>query len=208
MKHTISSENFLPLPGLFGVVVCGGRSSRMGQDKCLLEYHGKPQCVHLYDMLELFCGKVFISCNSMQVNTIPNGYPILADLPIYNDIGPMAALLTAFKEFPEKDMLIIGCDYPFLSSRDIQTFIQPLEEQALAKAFYNEEAGLFEPLLAYYSHQCAPALLQMYTNEPISLQHFLDQHNAKKFFPANVKSIKSVDTEGDYLKAKILINNG
>lgn len=208
MNHPLSSENFSGLPGLYGIVVCGGRSSRMGTDKSLLQYHGRPQYLHLYHMLEPFCEKVFISCNSTQVDTILNGYPILADLPIYKNIGPMAALLTAFQQFPGKDMLIIGCDYPFLCPEDIDAFLQSLEKTAFATAFYNEAAGIYEPLLACYSHRCAAALLKMYENKTRSLQHLLFENKANKFFPANLRCIKSVDTEDEYRKAKVLVNNG
>jgi nucleoside-triphosphatase THEP1 len=49
-----------------GLVLCGGQSVRMGSDKAFLEYHGKPQCYHLYDELQTIYNNVFISCNESQ----------------------------------------------------------------------------------------------------------------------------------------------
>ena len=89
-------KNTFPGKGIYGLVICGGKSSRMGMDKSMLNYHGKPQCYHMYEMLSLVCEKVFISCNEEQANKIIDGYQALIDLPCYSNTGPIAGLLTAF----------------------------------------------------------------------------------------------------------------
>ena len=46
--------------------MCGGKSSRMGTDKSRIIYHEKEQQYHVYEMLQLICEDVFISCNKEQ----------------------------------------------------------------------------------------------------------------------------------------------
>src|SRR5690242_8452653 len=106
----------------YGIVLCGGQSSRMGKDKSLISYYNKPQRYHVYDMLQPFCEKVIISCNEKQSGGIEKEYDILADHDSYSGIGPMAALLTAFTNFPEKNILLVGCDYPFLTAASLRSF--------------------------------------------------------------------------------------
>ena len=185
--------------GSYGLVVCGGNSSRMGTDKSMLIYHEKPQRYHVYEMLRTFCEKVFISCNEEQA-TIEDGYNILTDHPAYKNIGPMAALLTAFTQF-KKDILLIGCDYPFLTTTDLEHFLPYCKEENFAVSFYNEQEDLYEPLLAWYRYNSFDKLTKMHAAKQYSLQHFLRNNLAIKFYPLNKNSIQSVDNNEAFIKA-------
>lgn len=189
------------LPNTYGLVVCGGNSSRMGTDKSMLRYYEKEQRYHVYEMLQPFCERVFISCNEEQVKTIEEGYVVLTDLPKYKNTGPMAALLTAFTMFPEKNILLVGCDYPFLTTADLQYFSTYCKPENTAVSFYNEKEELYEPLLAWYPYQLDGKLKKMADKKQYSLQHFLIDNQAEKFYPGNKKSITSVDTNEAFVKA-------
>ena len=125
----------------YGLVVCGGNSNRMGTDKSMLQYYKKPQRYHVYDMLLPLCEKVFISCNAQQANSIAEGYDFIKDAPAYNDIGPMAALLSAFTLHPHKNLLLIGCDYPFLKTAELERFSLLCKE--VPASFYNNKAVIY-----------------------------------------------------------------
>lgn len=186
------------IPGTIGLVVCGGQSSRMGTDKSLLLYHDKPQRYHLYDMLQPFCENVFISCNKEQALNMEPGYDLLPDHPSYSNIGPMAALLSAFKEFPGKNILFIGCDYPFLNAVDLRLFAGYCHTDT-AISFYNGQENIYEPLLAWYPCSSAEVLKNMEKSGEYSLQHFLKASGAVKFAPANKRSMTSIDTHEDFI---------
>ena len=187
---------------LYGLVVCGGKSSRMGTDKSLINYHGKPQRYYVYEMLEWVCDKVFISCNRAQATSIIAPYQMLADQPELENVGPMAALLTAFSTYPDKDFLVLGCDYPLVTMKDLKEFEKGLDREQMASAFYNEENNMYEPLLAYYSERSGNEIQRMYRDNQYSLQHFLKENNAKKYNPVRPKNVISVDTPEDFEMAK------
>jgi molybdopterin-guanine dinucleotide biosynthesis protein A len=199
----ITKVNFFP--HTYGLVVCGGNSSRMGRDKSLLRYHDKPQRYHVYDMLLPFCEKVFISCNAEQANAMARGYPFIQDLPQYNNTGPMAALLTAAEQFPKTNFLFIGCDYPFLTNEDLVHFFSFYKEEK-PLSFYNADENMYEPLLAYYPHSSFSELKKRYEAKQYSLQHFLQESKADKFYPVNKKTMSSIDTEEAFIKAFNSIN--
>jgi molybdopterin-guanine dinucleotide biosynthesis protein A len=187
---------------LYGLVICGGQSTRMGTDKSLIEYHGKPQRYYAYEMLEWVCDKVFISCNNAQKESVREPYKMLPDLPQYEKIGPMAGLLTAFNYYPDHDFLVVGCDYPYITTKDLKEFVKSVNHEEIASAFYNQEHGKYEPLLAWYSQKSKNEILRMYDKSEFSLQHFLTENRAGKYQPARPKNLVSVDTPEDYQIAK------
>lgn len=190
---------------LYGLVVCGGQSSRMGTDKSLLVYYDKPQRYYVCEMLRLLCEEVILSCNREQVTDLSTEYRIVTDLSEYRHIGPMAALLTAFSTFPGKDFLVIGCDYPLITMNVMRCFLENMKLENRAFAFYNHD-NKYEPLLAWYSRDCAPLLKAFFDRNEFSLQHFLRSVEAQKYYPEDHNVMTSVDTPEEYQNMKLVLN--
>ncbi len=191
MKETdqIKSTRF---QNTYGLVICGGQSTRMGTDKSMLQYFNKPQRYHVYDMLLPFCEKVFISCNAEQTKNIKAGYNFIQDDETTGNIGPIGALLTAFTQYPNINILLIGCDYPFLKADELQLFSHQCKKKPTA--FYNKEDDVYEPMLAWYPYTFFDKLKTMFQENQFSLQHFLKNNNAIKYLPVDIKSLESIDT--------------
>ena len=122
---------------LIGIIACGGNSDRMGTDKSLLVYYDKPQRYYLCDILRESCNSVYISCNKEQVKQMLSGYQYIIDEPAFNNAGPLTACLSAFKQFPGRDILLIACDYPYLTGDEIRRFIDFFAGKNKPAAFYN-----------------------------------------------------------------------
>lgn len=179
-----------------GLVLCGGKSSRMSADKSQLKYFEKAQSHHVYSILQSICEKTFISCNANQVKNIEKEFNYILDENSYSNIGPMAGLLSAFAMFPHNDLLVIGCDYPFLDANELQQFVKICKSSPAS--FYNESANVFEPMLAWYPSSSYPILKDMYNASQFSLQKFLTDIKAYKYYPKNKHAIISVDTPEDF----------
>jgi molybdopterin-guanine dinucleotide biosynthesis protein A len=192
---------------LTGLVVCGGQSSRMGTDKSMLNYHGQEQRYHLYQMLAPFCKTIFISCNLTQARSIKEDFAFITDDEKYIAIGPMAAVLTASDLHPNHSFLVIGCDYPFLQQADIAALVGNRLEERKAIAFYNQPAGIYEPLLCIYESNIILKLRHHYQQQQYSLQQVLKEANATKVFPKDINSIRSIDTREDHELALLQIKN-
>ena len=178
---------------VYGIVMCGGKSSRMGTDKSRIIYHKKEQRYHVYEMLQSICEDVFISCNKEQQHFIDKEYNVIADENSYNAIGPLGGILSSFKKLPKGNLFVVGCDYPYLTSKVLEDFISSVKATTIVAAFYNNKEELYEPLLAYYSHHCLPSLLKMFAENNYSLQHFLKKTGADKYITENNSIIKSID---------------
>lgn len=178
---------------LIGLVVCGGQSTRMGTDKCFLTYHNKPQTYHLYELLQLHCKRVFISCNKTQSEKFKPEVELIIDDTTFESTGPMAALLSAFKKYSDQSFLIVGCDYPFITQKDLQELINARNKNAVAVCYINEQ-HMAEPLIAIYEKEIHPVLLNNFYNKQFSLRHVLDEVNAKKLIPYSYSVLQSIDT--------------
>jgi len=186
---------------LYGLVICGGESTRMGTDKSLLVYYQKPQHEHVADLLAPLCERVILCCNADQHKTFRTAYPKLTDLPQFAGAGPMSGLLTAFETFPGNDFLVAGCDYPYLTTDELANFLHNTDKDLPAAAFYNPN-GFYEPLLAWYSQSAEHALSNAFENGSRSLQRFLQTEQAGKYRPLFEKTMLSVDTMEDYRAVK------
>ena len=186
----------------YGLVVCGGKSSRMGSDKSMIVYHHKPQAYYMYDMLLPLCRKVFLSCNMRQTHQYADRYNLLPDLPVYENIGPAAALLTAFNHYPDVNFLAAGCDFPFITNEELKNLLATGERKNTATALYNTIENIYEPLLAWYPAECLRGLGNLVEMEQYSIQQFLRATNAIKINPAHQKLIISVDTPEAFTAVK------
>ena len=190
----------------YSLVLCGGQSTRMGTDKSLLQYYDKPQRYYIFHLLQPLCEKVFIACNKQQLKTIDAGYNFIQDDENFGDIGPMNGLLTAFTKYPQKNILLIGCDYPFLTTTELKQFSNNCKEVPVA--FYNKLDEVYEPMLAWYPCRFFEVLQNMYAAKQFSLQQLLIQSNAIKYLPINTNSIKSIDTHEAFTQTVNRLNTG
>jgi molybdopterin-guanine dinucleotide biosynthesis protein A len=186
---------------LFGLVICGGQSSRMETDKSLLEYYKMPQRYYLYNMLEPLCNEVFLSCNPNQTSEISEFYNFVVDKSDYDNIGPMAALLSAYLKYPDVSFLVVGCDYPFIDEKALKKLMENRSDGLEAVCYFNPKTNFEEPLLAIYENACMPKILQNFEEGNYSLRHFLKAINSKKINSETLESLISVDTMGQYQEA-------
>ncbi len=145
---------------LHGLVLVGGKSTRMKKDKSLLEYHGKKQVVHCFDLLSQFCDQVFISNRKDQSHLAPHKkLPQIHD--VFVGIGPLGGILSAMTRYPDVAWLVLACDLPFVNASAIKTLIKKRNPSKMATAYRSAyEPNLPEPLCAIYEPKVLMQLLQ------------------------------------------------
>lgn len=123
-------------PAIKGLVLAGGRSVRMGQDKGLIPWHGKPQREYLVLLLESLGLPAYISCRPDQAADL-EAYPVIVDQ--LADQGPLGAIYSAFQTDPQSAWLVLACDMPLLDAGVIRYLLEQ-RNPALAATAYRAPA--------------------------------------------------------------------
>lgn len=119
---------------LYGLVLAGGRSTRMKSDKAVLVYHGRPQAAHTLDLLSAHCDRVFLSCRADQGSV--EGLSHLPQLhDTYSNLGPLGGILTAMEAHPDAAWLVAACDLPYLDHSALNTLVAGRDPASMATAF-------------------------------------------------------------------------
>ncbi|MFQ5447241.1 MAG: NTP transferase domain-containing protein [Saprospiraceae bacterium] len=146
------------VPPLKGMVLAGGKSRRMRQDKSLLEYHGMPQREYMFRQLTEVCGEVFLSCRPDQTARLLLDFPLMVDSFLH--LGPMGALLSAFRKEPDTAWLVVACDLPLLDESTLRYLVENRDPSAIATSFRSPENEFPEPLVAIWEPRSYLVLMQ------------------------------------------------
>ena len=158
IANAIMEEMKVASPPLYGMVLSGGRSQRMGTDKGAISYHGKPQREYEADILKRHCNRIFISCRTNQDELIETTYAKLYDT--FTGLGPYGGILSAFREHPNAAWLTLACDLPYLDESTIKQLVAGRDTTKSATCFYNPDTDFPEPLITIWEPRAYPILLE------------------------------------------------
>jgi molybdenum cofactor guanylyltransferase len=183
MANTIVSD-------LNGLVLSGGKSSRMGKDKGLIDFHGKPQREYLFDLLSSCANEVYTSLNASQ--TIPAHLNPLTDE--FDFQSPINGILSALKKDSQKAWLVVAVDMPNVNEKVLHYLISQRDKTKTATCFYNKETALPEPLLTIWEPAAFPLLLDFVKSGKISPRDFLNTHQVKLINPPDQNVLVNINS--------------
>ncbi len=176
------------------LILIGGRSSRMGEDKSDLIYHGKPQYQYLYEIASSITDQVFLSCNAEQAKLLKE-YPLIVDKISFS--GPMHAIKEAF-EFMNCNWLIIPCDMPLINQEELNRLIQADSQNDVV--CFKDENEIINPLLALYKKSCRDKLLTYKGDSPKEFLNDVATHSIPSHKLTNVNTIQE---RNEFLKSRV-----
>ncbi|MFN8671253.1 MAG: bifunctional molybdenum cofactor guanylyltransferase MobA/molybdopterin-guanine dinucleotide biosynthesis adaptor protein MobB [Candidatus Sericytochromatia bacterium] len=177
-------------PELYGLILVGGKSSRMKKDKATLKYHGKTQLEYNYELLTKYCDKVFISSRKEQDFQIE--VPYIYDS--FLEIGPMGGILSALKTNPKTAFLVIACDMPYVNEKTIEKLISNRDFFKYATSYINNENNFPEPLCAIYEPKIKSRLLDFLSFDITCPRKVLINSSIKGIFPENNLEMSNINT--------------
>ena len=189
------------IPALYGLVLSGGKSTRMGSDKGLLEYHGVPQREYFYTLLEQFCDEVYLSLRPDQQQEVPQNFNYIVDNDNYR--GPFNGILSAHEEFPERAWLVLACDLPLLDRDTLKTLVEERDPKVYATAMATKKTGLPEPLVAIWEPKGLSAAMPYLTlSESSCPRKYMINADIKTVHPREDKLLYNANSLEEYHFAK------
>lgn len=152
-----------------GLILAGGKSQRMGTDKGLLNFHGKPQREYLFDLLSEVCNEVYTSHKTgIEIPEFLNPLPDRFDIE-----SPLNGILSAFNHTPNTAWLTVPVDMPNINPSIIRFLLQYRNPDKLVTCFTDSEGKDPEPLFALWEPAAFPFLKKYYETGGKGVKYFL-----------------------------------
>jgi molybdopterin-guanine dinucleotide biosynthesis protein A len=179
---------------LYGLVLCGGKSSRLGFPKYMIEKEGVPLYKWWLNLLRQDCEKVFISCKSTQKQDFENA-DIITDES--DDEGPLDGIRQAFQFNPNVKWFVAACDLVQIDQAILKHLIDNKRDDRDATCYVTPETRDPFPLLTIYNPSIKPQLEIEYQSQMKSAKKLLKRSNTKLLETIHKDQLKGINTIAD-----------
>lgn len=184
-----------------GLLLVGGKSSRMGSDKSeLILRNGLTQRQRGIKLLESVCDQVFISTSeeTEEENIIPDAF---------GSIGPLGAIASAQQADSETAWLVLACDLPLLEEEHLKTLQNARDPKLDATYFASATDNLPEPLCAIWEPSSANAVSAALKNGKRCPRSLLNSLHCKALPSLGLWTLANTNTEADLAEIHARLNN-
>lgn len=188
---------------LKALILAGGMSQRMGQDKGLIKYSGRTQVERLSEQLHALGIDSYLSLRAEQKWELPNS-KIIHDR--FLGFGPFSGLLTAMEEDRNAAWLVIACDLPLLTSETLENLLKARDPRKMATAYRSANDGLPEPLCAIYEPKIRMRLYEAMGLGLSCPRKVLLNSDSLILEPLDSLALENANTPDDFLKLKNLLD--
>jgi molybdenum cofactor guanylyltransferase len=136
------------------IIQAGGQSRRMGRDKALIDYQGRPIIAHVINTLRALTDDVVVVSNRSDLYS-PFDARVVAD---YNPpCGPLGGLAAGLQAAQHPLAVVVACDMPFLNVNLLRWLI---DLAGGYDAVVPQTGAEYEPLHAVYRQDCYNPIVQ------------------------------------------------
>ncbi|MBF2064070.1 MAG: molybdenum cofactor guanylyltransferase [Calothrix sp. C42_A2020_038] len=168
------------------IILAGGKSSRMGQDKAMLPVDGVPLILRVYQVASACTDTVYVVTpwQERYQKLLPSSCLFIREVVCEDENnqtqshGPLVGFAQALVHVNTEWALLLACDLPKLQVEILQAWIQELDskrEEAIAALVRHDQIG-WEPLCGFYRHNCLTNLNKFINQGGRSFQQWLNQN--------------------------------
>ena len=156
-----------------GIILAGGRSSRMGEEKGLVDVEGKPMIAHVIKVLEEMGVKnIKICANDTRYEQF--NYPVIKD--VVKEKGPIGGIYSALVESTTEKNLILSCDIPNISADILEYLLENSKEELATITAYKRKT---HPLIGVYKLGGLPIIKKCLENDELRMMNLCEKLDAK-----------------------------
>lgn len=164
-------DGVLAIPGLAGVVLCGGRSARMGVDKATITFEGTTLLERALARLDAVCDPVLIAAGDAS-GRVAGRLSVADPVP---GAGPLGGLVAALRASPHRLLAVVAVDLPWIDPRLIRMLAARIGDGDVAVC---ETARGIEPLHAVYATSMLAAAEAALAGSDRSLRRLIEESEA------------------------------
>lgn len=172
-------------------ILCGGKSTRMQQEKGLVLYKGKPFVQHIIDAVKPLTESLTLVTSNAAYHRF--GYPLLGD--IYKDKGPVGGIYSALHHSQTDQVLVLSCDIPNITT-------QVLERYLFSNSSKNDITYLVThshecPLVGIYAKHLVPVFKNALHDNALRLLELIQKQDTKtiQVAPPDEHFIRNINTQ-------------
>lgn len=192
------------------LILAGGNSSRMGQDKALLEIDEQTFLAKICDIALECTEQVYVITHrgAIYQNIVPEACQIIQEQSLFGETLPHGALfgfVQGLRLVTTEWVLLLACDLPCLSSGEVGKWIEYLKQvSSETLAVLPKTQKGWDALCGFYRRPCLPLLENYIQQGDRSFQKWLNHHIIAELPVSNQELLFNCNTPQDYAK---LINN-
>jgi molybdopterin-guanine dinucleotide biosynthesis protein A len=160
------------MSGNVGVILAGGQSRRMGEDKAAMMFEGAPLLTRVARRLSRAVDELLVIGPQSLASLAPHVRVVEDALPA---LGPLGGLYTALTATTGACVFLVACDMPFIRPGLVRAMLAFAETRCDADVVALEANGRIQPLHAVYSRECLPAVERALNARDHSLHALLAQ---------------------------------
>ncbi len=177
------------MDGLTGILIMGGKSLRMNEDKAFILYGGKNMAQWSTDLLKPFCKEIIVASNKKE-------HRIFGDSIVRDELGagPLAGLYSGLKHSTSEWNLVLPCDTPLIKKEVLEILLDSTEGFDAVVAVDN--TGKVHPLVGIYNKRILLKIEDQIKNKKYSMMNILDQIHVNKI-EFDVQYFKNINAVTD-----------
>jgi molybdopterin-guanine dinucleotide biosynthesis protein A len=193
--------------GASGIILAGGRGSRINKNKALITLpEGKTLIQKCMDELKKVFTQILIVTDQKEVY---GDYDACVVEDLIKQTGPLGGIFTGLCYSTSYYNFVIGCDMPFPQIGLIKLLLEKCSEQDVV---IPEVGGEVEPLFAVYSKNCLPVIFNHLQRCDLKIRHVLRKLKVEKIGEKEIDAVDperlsffNINTSEDLKKAQVLL---
>ena len=180
------------------IILCGGKSSRMGQDKGSMIIQDKPMIKHILSTLNHQINEAIIVLNdesriarySEFIDPHDYSFKLLFVEDEIKNQGPMPGIMTGLRKIDSEYALILPCDSPYVSADFINTIFAEIDDDYHAIVPYHDTENKLktsEPLHSIYNKNIIPQIEKLISEDVLHIKGLIEKIDTKFILIDNKK---------------------
>lgn len=169
------------------IVLAGGKSSRMGTDKALLQIEGEYLIQRIVRQLKAHFSDIIVTTGETK------RYTDLLDVPVLEDkiksCGPMGGLYTGLEAATNEYSFVTACDMPLLKPELVEFLVEQIDDSV--DAIVPEVEGVRCVTRAIYSKSCISVIRKLIEEGQFSLQGLIDLLSTRVVLASELRVVDS-----------------